>query len=299
MQICFANDKLHVVATETDASFRAIACNRKTLFVGGTGSTLLRSEDDGKTWQTTSVCEDTDLDFRDVEVLADNKVLLMSAGPGKKSRLFLSSDRGQSWQCVWVNKHDKGFFNGLAVGDQRVVVVGDPIGETLYLLSSDDSGTTWTETVGPVAAKGEYGFAASGTGIQFTDGNHILIATGGARASVFRSEPKADGWSLVNSGLRHGNQSSGIFSLAIRGELAVAVGGDYLKPDQDKNNAAWSDDEGNTWQVSTSSVPHKACVRFLDDRRLVACGRTGIMASFDSGKTWKTDFKRIVLYTRC
>lgn len=284
-----ADEKVSVVSTGTEASFRGIGMAAELVFAGGSESTLVRSMDNGTTWSQLKVTDDADLDFRDIEALGDGSLLLMSAGLGEKSRIFRSVDGGDSWECVWTNKHEKGFFNGLAVmqSGKRCVVIGDPVGDTLYLLNTEDGGDTWKEIPGPAGEKGEYGFAASGTGIQFSNDGRIMIATGGAKARVFQSKG-GKRWGHADSGLRHGNESSGIFSLSVRGNRAVVIGGDYLKPDESKNNAAWSTDGGKSFTLSESLVPHKACVRFIDDQRVLAVGRTGVMTSFDAGKTWKT-----------
>ena len=66
------------------------------------------------------------------------------------------------------------------------------------------------------------------------------------------------------------------------------VGGDYMKPERDRNNVARSVDGGKTWVAEPSiRVPHKACVRSLGKGRALTCGRTGVAFSMDAGRSWQ------------
>ena len=49
-----------------------------------------------------------------------------------------------------------------------------------------------------------------------------------------------------------------------------------------------SADGGSRWVAVDVQMPHKACVRFLDDSKVLAVGRTGVMLSEDRGESWKT-----------
>ena len=156
---------------------------------------------------------------------------------------------------------------------------------------TEDGGQSWRpvpDGYHPQMEKGEYGFAASGTGAAIV-GRNIWIATGGSVARVLRSgRGQQKNWLGEPFGFRSGNESSGIFSLAVQDETtAVVIGGDYLKPDESANNVAFTKDGGKTWVVPQSvKMPHKACVRSVGDGWFVTCGRTGIAFSKDTGASW-------------
>lgn len=277
-----------------NASFRGLAVrNRKEAWATGTQGTVVRTTDAGETWTRIRLPDSDALDFRDIALLPNRTVLIMSVGDGKASRILRSTDNGESWQVVLLNSDPTGFFDGMAFDRQgrRGVLFGDPVDGRLSIFRTADGGESWVALPTkqrPRLADGEYGFAASGSGVRFQDDN-IWIATGGSVARVFRSTDGGEEWSVAKTPLRSGNESSGIFSLAaLSSQSLVIIGGDYKQPEKDKSNVSRSMDGGRTWeQLNSVRMPHKACVQFLGDGRLLTCGRTGVALSYDAGKTWR------------
>lgn len=291
MFACADEPTLVMLDSGVDASFRALAVGPDaTVFVGGTKGTVLRSADAGDSWDTLEVGDATsELDFRDVEVAGDGSVVLMSAGPGEKSRLFHSDDKGASWRVTHKNVDPKGFFNGIALWENgNGLVIGDPIDGRLFLMKTVDHGRSWNAIPGPKMTDGEYGFAASGTGVVAGKDGYAWVVTGAAASRVLMTKDYGKSWSSADSGVRHGEQGAGIFSIAVRGEMGVVVGGNYEQPTLASENCAVSNDAGKTWSLSKVRMPHKACVRWLSDSTVVAAGRTGIMKSADAGNRWAT-----------
>ena len=275
------------------ASLRGIAArNSQEAWATGSDGTVIRTTDGGRNWQRIHVPDADELDFRDVELLASQTVLLMSVGNGNASRIFRSHDNGKTWKTVLVNLDPKGFFDGLTFDStgKNGVLFGDPIDGRMDLYRSGDAGATWRRVAAgqcPILQKGEYGFAASGTGVVMS-GKNIWIATGGTVARVHHSADDGKTWIAHVTPIRSGNESSGIFSIAIAdSKTAVVVGGDYLRPKLDQNNVARSLDGGKTWiTLPAAGMPHKACVQSLGGNKFVTCGRTGVAVSNDNGKTW-------------
>lgn len=282
---------VQVLHTQPGTSLRSVAVyGQKILLAGGSGGVLLRSTDEGVSWSQVQVADDAaELDYRDLEVLRNGNMVLMSAGPGEKSCLFLSRDHGATWAEVYGNKLENGFFNGMAFwpnGDG--LLIGDPIDGQLFLLKASDYGQKWKRIPGPKMADGEYGFAASGTGVVTLGHYSATVATGAAAARVLTTNDAGKTWMSADSHVRRGNQSSGIFSIAVHSTgAAVAVGGDYMSPDIDTKTYAWRATADSAWQTGSSKLPHKACVRFLTSRHVVCVGRTGVAISRDAGRTWK------------
>ena len=298
----------HCIATESSkvlqiipqnsgvvASFRGLAVrNKQEAWVTGSEGTVIRTTDAGDTWKRVAVPDSEGLDFRDVELLADRTIVLMSAGKDADSRIFRSSDDGATWKQVLVNQDPGGFFDGMAFDEERKtgVLFGDPVRGRMALFRTFDGGFTWEplpDQRRPTLKMGEYGFAASGTGIAVM-GSDVWIATGGSVSRVMRSIDGGATWAASATPLRSGNESSGIFSLAVpASRTIVVVGGDYKRPEEASHNIARSTDGGETW-IGAGSVqmPHKACVRVLGQGRLLACGRTGVALSADAGASWKT-----------
>ena len=70
-----------------DGSQRGLAVKGEMLVVSGTGGYVAWSDDDPQqSW--TSLEIESSLDYRDVEILNDGTIVVMSAGPGPRSRIL-------------------------------------------------------------------------------------------------------------------------------------------------------------------------------------------------------------------
>lgn len=279
------------------SSFRGLcAVNEKIAWVSGTKGSYARTVDGGQTWVADSVAGAANLDFRDVQAFDANLAYLMSAGAGELSRIYKTTDGGQNWQLQHINKIPEGFFDGMAFWDaDNGVLIGDPINGRLFVMLTSDGGKSWQALPpesSPAVAEGEYGFAASGTGIAVHGKNQIWIATGGAAARVFYSNDRGKIWNVAQTPAVSGNQSSGIFSIAFRDSLhGVIVGGNYQQPNEAKGNAAITNDGGKSWELvkNPAAVEYRSCVAYvpvLSISMLVAVGPSGSDYSVDDGRTW-------------
>ena len=107
--------KLREFTTGTDASLRGVeVAGKKEAWVSGSGGTVMRTTDAGKSWERIQVPDANELDFRDIEITMPGTVLLMAAGPGNASKLLRSVDAGKSWEVVLQNSKPEGFFDGMA-----------------------------------------------------------------------------------------------------------------------------------------------------------------------------------------
>jgi photosystem II stability/assembly factor-like uncharacterized protein len=283
-------------SAEVDASFRGIAVrSAREAWVGGSQGMVIRTRDAGKTWSQVRLPDADDLDFRDIALPQPNVIVLLAAGESKKSRIYRSDDDGRSWTLTLTNQHPQGFFNAIAFADaNHGWLIGDPIDGKLDLYRTTDGGQSWQRQSGPEMLAGEYGFAASGTNIVAID-RELRIATGGAAARVLRSSDAGHSWAASVTPLAHGNESSGIFSIAFRdAKHGVAVGGDYQNPDVDNGNVARTTDGGVSWSLAlpAGQIPHKACVRHIAGETWMTVGRTGVAVSHDDGRTWQTVTKQ-------
>ena len=68
---------------DTTASFRGLAVvNEKIVWASGTGGTVIRTIDGGKTWNVITVPGAEKLDFRDIEAFDSNTAYILSIGNG-------------------------------------------------------------------------------------------------------------------------------------------------------------------------------------------------------------------------
>ncbi len=284
-------------AIDTPASFRGLSVvSDHVVWASGSEGTFIKTIDGGATWSVDSVAGATDLELRDIEAFDKNTAYTMSVGDGEKSRIYKTIDGGKNWTLQFTNPHSQGFLDGIDFWDMdNGLAYGDPVDGHCFIIRTSDGGENWhrvaIENI-PPALEGEYGFAASGTGITVFGTNHAWICTGGSAARVLRSTDRGESWTIADTPIISGETSTGIFGLAFRDENnGVVVGGDYLKPDQTDKNYAFTADGGVTWQLNKNSPPtgFKSAVAYLPGSTplsLITLGTSGTDYSLNNGLVW-------------
>jgi len=276
-------------------SIRGIAAVDAQVCWFGTKSGVARTIDGGKTWHFTKIGDD-ELDFRDLHAFDARRCIAMSAGPGRASRIYLTADGGKTWKLAHQNAEAQGFFNGMVFRDEkRGILAGDPVAGRLFLLATDDGGASWhriAKETAPQMGEKEHAFAASGTHLTANQDGHVWVTSGGKVARVFHSKNWGETWKTIDTPMIAGQSSPGIFSIAFHGQNGTAVGGDYQKETEGKDNAVRSSDGGKSWQLITSEsdaapFSFRSCIGHLDAKTLVAVGPSGTDISRDGGASWK------------
>jgi photosystem II stability/assembly factor-like uncharacterized protein len=282
----------------TRARLRGLAVvDPRVIWASGAQGTFARTTDGGKTWKAGAVPDATDLDFRDVHARDDRVALLLSIGEGRKSRIYGTTDSGNTWSLRFQNQNPKVFLDALAFwNSEHGIALGDPVDGRFTILRTVDGGLHWTNSppvTMPPALTGEGAFAASGTCLVARGDRHAWFGTGGAEvARVFRSTDRGQTWTVHETPIRAGNPSSGLFSLAFLDQnQGVAVGGDFKQPEQAKRVVARTADGGQRWTVPRGPGPagYRSAVAFVPGTSgpsLVAVGPTGSDYSTDGGETW-------------
>ena len=251
---CLAQQSVIQEKTNTTESLRGVsAVGGGVVWASGTHGTYLRSVDNGNRWEVGQVAGAEDLDFRDVEAFSAEVGYLLSIGPGEKSRIYKTSDGGKNWSLQFTNKAAKGFYDCMAFWDlNHGIAVGDPVDGQFELITTEDGGKSWKAFSSgklPPSMEGEGAFAASGTCIATAGKSDVWFATGGKVARVFRSKDRGKTWTVAETPIVHGGDSTGIFSIAFRdGKHGVIAGGDYKDVQKGGANLAYSDDGGATWK---------------------------------------------------
>ena len=279
-------------ASDTTANLRGVsAINGQTVWVSGDRGTVRKTSDGGMTWQDVAPRGVADLDFRDIEAVDDNTAFLLSSGQGPQSRIYKTTDGGGTWALLATNLEPKGFWDCMSFWDPtHGIIVGDPPtgGDGRFTLMTTIDGATWQKIKGPSANKDEGAFAASGTCVFTRGTREAWFGTGGVNgARVFHSEDGGQTWSIAKTPIRHDSASAGIFSIAFSDALhGVAVGGDYMKPDESAGTIAITADGGKTWNAG--ALPgYRSAVKYYPSGIWIATGTSGSDESIDSGKNWK------------
>ncbi len=264
------------------------------VWASGSNGVILRSTNDGGTWQQLNVPGGGDLDFRDIEGFDTDTAYVMSSGD--KSRIYKTTDGGKTWKLQYSDKRPGFFLDSLACDSRtHCVALSDPV-EGKFLVLSTDDGEHWKELPRdkmPPALSAEGAFAASGTAIALCDRGDAYFGTGGGRvARVFHSHDRGRSWTATETPIASGNASSGIFSIACEDQSLVAVGGDYKEPARAKQVAALSTDSGETWHLAQQQPGgYRSAVGSFSYRDFAAVGPNGTDVSHDEGVHWqRTDY---------
>lgn len=277
----------------TNASFRGLSVvNQKIVWASGTGGTVIKTVDGGATWKVMTVPGAEKLDFRDIEAFDTKTAYVLSIGNGADSRIYKTADGGKNWKEQFRNANEKAFFDAIACWDEKnCIAMSDPV-DGHYVLIHTTDGETWQPIVSnelPAAKDGEAAFAASGTCLYINPASgEVFLVSGGADARVFKSADRGKSWTPAATPIVKGTPGSGIFSIAFRNKLhGTIVGGNYEKPDDSKNNLAFTRDGGKTWYEGEGLTGYRSAVTYIDDKTIIAVGTNGTDISTDRGATWK------------
>jgi photosystem II stability/assembly factor-like uncharacterized protein len=260
------------------------------LWASGSNGVILRSIDDGKTWQQLPAPDGASLDFRDIEAFNADVAYVMSSGDGDKSRIYKTIDGGKTWKLQYSDQRPGFFLDSLACDSRtHCVALSDPVDGKFLVLSTAD-GEHWTELPRgnmPAALPKEGAFAASGTAIALCDAG-IFFGTGGPQARIFHSPDQGQSWTAAETPIQSGNPSSGIFSVACKGrDTVVAVGGDYQQPASSDRVAIFSADAGKTWHLAaTQPGGYRSAVASFSHSAFAAVGPNGTDVTHDRGLHW-------------
>ncbi len=281
-------------SANTRASLRGVsAVDARTVWASGSGGTWLATTDGGSTWRAAKVSDADALDFRGIRAIDARTAYLMSAGSGDKSRIYKTSDAGEHWTLQFTNSDPKGFFDAIAFWDERHgIVVGDPLDGHTEILTTDDGGATWQRREAPPALPGEGSFAASNTCLTLSGTRDAWFGTGGPGAArIFHSSDRGRSWTAAATPIRNDGTAAGVFSLAFaEARHGIAVGGDYSKDQEDRQNIALTTDGGRTWSAPSGAGPKgfRSAIAWLPGRKLwIVTGTSGSDVSSDGGITWR------------
>ena len=262
------------------------------VWASGSNGVILKSTDEGKSWQRLTVADGDALDFRGIVAFGASIAYAMSSGEGEKSRIYKTTDGGETWKLQYSDKRKEFFLDSIACfSESHCVALADPINGKFVLLKTTD-GEQWNAlptSEMPPALGGEGAFAASNSCIALSGEKEIFFGTGGPAARVFHSEDGGLTWSVARTPLVQGNTTSGIFALSLKENgVLIALGGDYKESAYAERVAAQSLDNGKTWQLATRQPGgFRSGLAYIEGGRWVAVGPTGGDITEDNGAHWK------------
>ncbi|MBP2474479.1 photosystem II stability/assembly factor-like uncharacterized protein [Crossiella equi] len=280
--------------TDSTARFRGLAAvDRDTAWLGGSGGTVLRTTNGGRSWSNVSPPGVAELQFRDIEAFDARTAVALSIGEGEASRIYRTGDGGKTWTEAFRNTDPRAFYDCVAFFDRRHgLAMSDPVDGKVRVLATDDGGRSWSVLPSsgmPDALPGEAGFAASGQCLVTAGGRDAWIATGGgAKSRVFHSTDRGRTWTVSETPLPS-KPSAGVFALAFRDRhTGIAIGGDFEQPELG-DALARTRDGGRSWSTPGQSPKgYRSGTTWLPHTGggVLAVGPTGSDLSLDGGRSW-------------
>ncbi len=227
------------------------AASDAVAWASGANGTIVHTIDGGQTWARQSIPGTEKLDFRDVDAVDERIAYILSIGPGEASRIYKTSDGGDTWILEFTNKDPRAFFDAMSFWDAtHGLAVSDSV-DGQFVVIHTENGKDWTRippSAFPPALPNEGAFAGSGTNIAVLPGGRAWIGTGAAsKARVLRTSDWGKTWSIAETPIA-ASSSAGIFSVVFRDERnGIAVGGDYKQESLATGTGALTADGGVTW----------------------------------------------------
>lgn len=275
--------------TPVDASLRGLSpITENIVWASGSNGTWLKTMDGGLNWESGTINGLDSVDFRDIEGIDASTAIAMSSG--QPALIFKTTDGGKTWEKKFEGT-EQDFFDGMYFQRKKGILLGDPVGSSWRIVTTDDLGETWKISERAPKAKDNAGsFAASGSTI-LRDNSKIWFASGGSSSDIFFSEDDGMHWKEISTPILQGESSQGIFSFTkISDQVMIAIGGDYLQPNSSTKNVIISIDGGLSWELIDGSLPdgYRSGVSYFPLHHwLITVGPTGSDFSNDGGMNWK------------
>ncbi len=246
------------VEIPSTASFRAMKSNGNHIWVGGTQGTVGHSSDAGKTWLFKQIPKAEKLDFRDIAILSENEILLMSAGPSEegKASIWQTKDSGESWHILFEKKEPGYFFDCLQWDNESKEgwLLADPVQQNLTIFKLKENTFSLIDTTRTIKLQPkEAFFAASGSSLLNQQNKLVLIGGGGKWARIYLKRNKLANWTFTETQIPTG-EAKGYFSIGAKDKKNYwAVGGDYRKLNENDIPIIVTKDGGESWQPLPNS----------------------------------------------
>ena len=186
--------QVEVLTSGTKTSIRGLSVvNDNVIWVSGSSGIVGKSSNGGKNWKWMTVKGFEKTEFRDIEAFDANTAIIM--GIAEPAYILKTKDGGETWKVVFENKTKGMFLDAMDfLNNGQGMVVGDPIGNKIFLAETADAGETWKEWKGKqlVADSGEAFFAASGSNIRLFNDKQFFLVSGGTKSRLITHDNISD-----------------------------------------------------------------------------------------------------------
>jgi len=295
------NNSIKILSQKKGVSIRGLAVpNQNTIWASGSKGSIAKSVNGGADFEWMQVKGYESRDFRSIHAWDDKEAIIVAiAAP---AIILKTKDGGTSWYKVYENTDTLMFLDAIHFKDaSNGLVVGDPISNHIFLLSTVDKGENWNEVPSSYfktpLEKGEAFFASSGSNIAQLSKDDFLVS-GGVRSRLWINGAAMD------IPILQGGTSMGANSMAIspNGNNIMIVGGDFMKDTSRTQNAVglklfikpnsnkkWQSEKIPYWKIDEFvGFPngYRSGVEYVSNTILISCGTSGVDISKNKGKNW-------------
>jgi hypothetical protein len=295
------NNSIKILSQKKGVSIRGLAVpNQNTIWASGSKGSIAKSVNGGADFEWMQVKGYESRDFRSIHAWDDKEAIIVAiAAP---AIILKTKDGGTSWYKVYENTDTLMFLDAIHFKDAaNGLVVGDPISNHIFLLSTVDKGENWNEVPSSYfktpLEKGEAFFASSGSNIAQLSKDDFLVS-GGVRSRLWINGAAMD------IPILQGGTSTGANSMAIspNGNNIMIVGGDFMKDTSRTQNAVglklfikpnsnkkWQSEKIPYWKIDEFvGFPngYRSGVEYVSNTILISCGTSGVDISKNKGKNW-------------
>ncbi|MFT6349905.1 MAG: photosystem II stability/assembly factor-like uncharacterized protein [Psychromonas sp.] len=283
-----------VQVLDPKVSFQAVHRIGQHIVASGTNGGVYQSTDNGEHWSKITGPENSlGLQFRDIQLLSNGALILMSAGEGDNSRIYRTDD-GKNWQLQIAGTRAATFYDCMHfLNEQQGWLYGDSDEEGLFILATVDGGRHWNRQKLALAAQtGESGFASSGTCLNKGRDNNIYIGTGNVpspRVLIKNGLNLQKNWQSLDT-LFLGGEAAGVFSVQQAKQWLYIFGGS-LKDQQSPAKAQRYNLQTKHWNA-LPEVPLKGAVYGSDiiikDNKVsvLIANPQGVSVWHEGSKSW-------------
>lgn len=270
-------------------SIRAIELHDGKVWYSGTDSKFGYVDLKNPKNQKQILLSDKKLQFR---TLAQDKKYFFAINVEKPAEFFKIDKKSLQYEVISKDTAKTAFYDALMFHNRKFYTLSDPDNNLkLKFIEFDYNKNHFNSKLydNPLLRKGEGAFAGSNTNISaFKD--WIWIATSW---KILRLNLKNNEIEPFYTGMETGF-TTGIFSIDFYDEnFGIAVGGNYMYPEDNQNNIATTTNGGKDWKVQASGKNggYKSCVKIRPRSKgkdIIAVGSKNIEFSDDYGKSWTT-----------
>lgn len=267
-------------------SFRGLSIvSDKVMWASGSGGTVVKSTDGGKTFEKIVIPNFEKRELRDIEAFDSNTAVTIAIA--EPAQILKTIDGGKSWTIVFTDSSKGMFLDAMYFANKmNGIIVGDPINGKAFIAETNDGGNSWMQKDSTInLAEGEAFFAASGTNVLLVKNKskwRKLFVSGGKKSHFY------DEGSRVDIPINQGKESTGANSIAAYKNNAIIVGGDFAADSIATNNCVLINLENHKISMpDINPVGYKSCVCFVTKKIVVSCGTSGVDISYNAGIIWK------------